>query len=186
MPICVACSQWGKGPLCRACRSLLQPSATATIADLCVVSALAHESVARRLIHLLKYQGNATAGRILGAEMVSVLPSDTAALVPVPRAVVRRIRYGTDPAVYLAEQVASAAGIPVIPALRAQMWWPAHAGTDKASRRSPRFRMTSRVPARSILVDDVFTTGATLATAAETLGIERALTATRAGIGRCG
>lgn len=186
MPVCIACSRWGEGPLCSGCRFLLQPAAHSAVAGLQVASAFAHESVARRLVHLLKYQGNAPAGRILGSAMASVLPSDATALVPVPRALARKMRYGIDPAVSLARQVGFAAGLPVVPALRAQIWWPAHAGMDKASRRSPRFRTLQTAPSLSVLVDDVFTTGATLATAGSLLGISRAVTATRAGIGRCG
>lgn len=186
MPVCIACSKWGQGPLCSQCRSLLRPATATPLAGFKVASAFAHESVARRLVHLLKYEGIKTAGRILGNSMVLVLPTDAVALVPVPRAVARRMRYGTDPAVHLARVVASTTGLPVLPALRAQMWWPAHAGMDKASRHSPRFRIRNEVPSRSVLVDDVLTTGATLLAAGNLLGVKRALTATRAGCGQYG
>lgn len=121
------------------------------------------------------------AGKILGSAIAKVLPSDTAALVPVPRAVFRRMQYGVDPAVCLAQLIAAAVDVPLSPALRAHMWWPAHAGMDKVSRRSPRFSVVGVAPPGSVLIDDVLTTGTTLAAAGRLLGIERAVTATRAG-----
>lgn len=129
----------------------------------------------------MKYQGMVAAGKILGSAIATVLPADTAALVPVPRAVFRRMQYGIDPAVCLAQLISAAADVPVAPVLRAHMWWPAHAGMDKASRRSPRFRVVGVAPSGSVLIDDVLTTGTTLAAAGKLLGIERAVTATRAG-----
>ena len=187
MPICLVCSRWGDGPLCRSCESALDPIDSVVAVDQFQVgSAFAHESVARRLVHLLKYQGIRTAGDILGAAMVSALPQDATALVPVPRAVVRKMKYGADPALLLARAVAAAADLPVVTALRAQLWWPAHAGMDKESRRSPRFRVVAPVPPGSVLVDDVLTTGATLAAAGRLVDVAQAITATRAGIRGCG
>ncbi len=146
-----------------------------------VIAPFAHEASARRLIHRLKYDGLTSAGEVLAAAMAPLLPSGASALVPVPRATIRKVRYGMDPAVTLARMVSVHAEIPVVAALRPQLWWPAHAGSNKASRRPPRFRSVASVPDDSVLVDDVFTTGATLDAAAEVVGLNRALTATRAG-----
>ncbi|MCP4965298.1 MAG: ComF family protein [bacterium] len=149
-------------------------------------SALGHESAARRLVHLLKYQGLRMAGEVLGAAMVTLVPPGATTLVPVPRAVVRKMKYGTDPALVLAGVVGAAVDLPVVSALAARLWWPAHAGMDRDSRRSPRFRVVAPAPAGSVLVDDVLTTGATLAAAGQLLGVGQAITATRAGTRGCG
>ena len=187
MPICLVCAGWGIGPLCLRCRSVLKPiDSTVAVDQLQVGSAFAHESAARRLVHLLKYQGIRTAGEVLGAAMVELLPPDATTLVPVPRAVVRKMKYGTDPALSLAGVVGAAVDLPVVPALGARLWWPAHAGMDRDSRRSPRFRVVAPAPVGSVLVDDVLTTGATLAAASHILGVGQAITATRAGIRACG
>lgn len=145
-----------------------------------VASGFVHDKAARRLVHLLKYQGITAAGVILATVMAGRLPSGTTALVPVPRAALRRIRYGIDPASELAHRVGAETGIEVIPALAAPFWWPSHAGGDRAARNRPRFRRISPVPAGSVMVDDVCTTGSTLASAGEVLGIWKAITATRA------
>lgn len=107
---------------------------------------------------------------------------DCTALVPVPRALVRRFRYGSDPAARLATLIGKEADLPVVDGLRAQLWWPAHAGSDRTSRTAPKFGLARPVPRGAALVDDVLTTGATLAAAAAVHGIRMGLTATRAGI----
>lgn len=113
--------------------------------------------------------------------MLEAMPLHVAALVPIPRAPLRKSRYGVDPAVLLARLIGREAGIPVVLALRAPLWWPANAGTSRARRRSPGFRALRDVPPGSVLVDDVVTTGMTLVSAAAVTRLGRALTATRAG-----
>jgi predicted amidophosphoribosyltransferase len=181
MVVCISCSEWGNGPLCEPCRYLLKPAPPTITDGLAVTTAFEHESVARRLVHVLKYEGIEVAASLLGTAMLAVLPGDAVALVPVPRALARRMRYGIDPAVALARVVAMQSGLPMVRGLAAQPWWPAHAGMDRASRRSPRLRLVKEVPTRSVLVDDVLTTGATLQFAGRLLGVARGLTATRAG-----
>jgi predicted amidophosphoribosyltransferase len=145
-----------------------------------VRSAFRHEGVARRLTHLLKYHAIATAADLLASAMLPRLPAGTSALVPVPRAWVRRVRHGVDPAIELSRRLAQATGIPVVLALRPQLWWPSHAGSDRVSRRSPGFRQVAAVPSRAVLIDDVVTTGVTLRTAGYLVSIRSAVTATRA------
>ena len=146
-----------------------------------VFAAYTHSGTARRLVHRLKYAGIHGAAEVLATAMLEAMPPHVAALVPVPRAIMRRSRYGVDPAVVLARLIGRKAGIPVVGALRSPLWWPANAGTSRARRRAPGFFARRDVPPGSLLVDDVVTTGATLTSAAATTRLYRALTATRAG-----
>ncbi len=173
---------WGRGPLCQSCSAGLRAAPPSTLpSGLTVFAPFTHEASARRLVHRLKYEGLTSAGEVLATAMARLVPSGASALVPVPRAIVRKVRYGMDPAVTLARLVGARTGVPVVAALRPQLWWPAHAGSNRAARRPPRFRSVASVPQDSVLIDDVLTTGATLDAAAEMLGLNRALTATRAG-----
>jgi predicted amidophosphoribosyltransferase len=186
MPVCCCCQSWGRGPICRLCSvSLVTDGSTTCTAGVLTTAAFSHEATARRLVHLFKYQGIAAAGSVLATAMLPLLPPDTTALVPVPRAILRKARYGTDPALALARLIGADAGIPTTRALAAQVWWPAHAGTSRSLRRPPRFTAIREIPPRSVLIDDVLTTGATIAAAAHVTGLRRALTATRAGARRC-
>ena len=56
---------------------------------------------------------------VLAPFLTGLLPDDTSALVPVPRALARTIRYGIDPGRVLAREIARAAGLPVADVLRA-------------------------------------------------------------------
>ena len=105
------------------------------------------------------------------------------ALVPVPRARARAIRYGVDPSLVLARAVAERTGITVVPALAAPLWWRRHAGRDRSHRGTVRFLRRRSVGPGSVLVDDVLTTGATMLAAHSALqGLPTlVLTATAAG-----
>ena len=182
MAVCLSCMVWDSSPVCAGCRSRMEAVAPARLSGgLHVIAAFAHTGAARVLVHRLKYAGIAAAGEVFSSALADRLPIATRALVPVPRSAFRRIRYGTDPAVTLARQIASRTGLAVVPALRPALWWPAHAGSGRSGRRSPSFALIRPVPEGSVLVDDVLTTGATLSGAALVSGIRTAVTATRAG-----
>ncbi len=172
--------------LCEPCRAELRRAGETRIGDLDIDSALEHRGPARRLVHLLKYQGITAAALPLAALMARELKEAPAALVPLPRAWPRRLRYGVDPARQLAGLVAAAIDVPVVDALAAPVWWPSHAGSDRVSRKPPRFMLLRHVPAGSVLVDDVLTTGATALAASSVSGVHRVLTATRADNDRFG
>lgn len=180
MSLCIVCSKWSGGRLCDDCRSRLVPVPSLVSGGISIASAFRHETVARRLVHLLKYHAVAGAADILALAMVERLPPGADAVIPVPRAWMRRARHGVDPAVELARRLSDLSGIPVVAALRPHLWWPAHAGSDRASRRPPGFRQVQRVPADAVLVDGVATTGTTLTTAGALIGVSQAITATRA------
>jgi predicted amidophosphoribosyltransferase len=178
---CAACGEWGT-PLCRRCRLGLVVGIPRRLeGGLLVLPGLRHEGPARRLVHRLKYRGDPAAARVLAASIAPLLPPDTRALVPVPRAQLRSWRYGVDPALELARALAGP-GLAVVRALRAEWWWPGHTGRNIEGRRPPSFRPTGAAPSGSVLVDDVVTTGATFRAASRALDgtICRAVSATGA------
>lgn len=145
-----------------------------------VRAAFDHVGVARDLVHRLKYEGSAAVADVLAASVAPLVPDGTRALIPVPRVIARRWRYGVDPALELALAVARRASLRVVRALSPMLWTPRRAGPAGASRGAPRFTVVSPVPAGSVLVDDVVTTGTTLAAAAGATGVRLAVAATLA------
>ena len=169
--VCLACGSWTGEILCAACRATLAPSpAIRLTTGLVVRPAFRHDGAARRLVHRMKYQGAIGAALPLAAAMAAGVPSRAGCLVPVPRAGLRRWRHGADPARALAAALGGITGLPVVPALRAPWWWPAHAGRGREARSAPAFRAAT-APSGAVLVDDVLTTGATLAAAAAAMGV---------------
>jgi predicted amidophosphoribosyltransferase len=183
MTVCLACGRWGSGEngLCPPCRvSLVRAPSTLLPSGLVVDSGFVHQGAARRLVHRLKYGGLVQAGALLGEELAPLVPPAATAVVPVPRARLRRATHGIDPAEVLAATVAARRGLPLVTALRAGLWWPRHAGRGRAERTPPPYRVIRRLPPGAVLIDDVLTTGATLQSAAAVLGVApcAALTAT--------
>lgn len=142
--------------------------------------ALAHDGAARVLVHRLKYSAFAAAAEPLAQAMVRLLPSECGALVPIPRVMARRWVHGVDPALELARRLARITGLPVIEALAPGVWVRHRAGGAGRRRGLPAFRQVAPVPVRSVLVDDVVTSGTTLTRAGAATGLRRAVTATAA------
>lgn len=157
---CLACAMPG-WPLCDACVGSLRRAPPSRIGGTSVEAGFLHVGAAVRLVHNLKYRRSIRAGRLLAAAMVSGLPSDATALVPVPRSFVRRVTYGIDQGRVLAEQLGNLTGLPVVDGIGAPMWWRRQAGADRAHRHAINFAAISRVPPGAVLIDDVLTTGAT-------------------------
>ncbi len=180
--VCLACGSWSGHPVCPSCAATLAGAPAVRLsAGLVVRPAFRHGGAARRLVHRLKYQACRGAALPLAAAMVARLPAGIGCLVPVPRARLRHWRHGVDPAAELAEALHRLTGLPVARALRAPWWWRPHAGRSRSERGAPAFAAVALPPAVA-LVDDVLTTGATLAAAASALGgtVLGAVTATAA------
>lgn len=141
------------------------------------MAAYEHTGTAKRLMHVLKYQGLIGYVDIVAASLAPRLPRAT--LVPVPRVLSRRLKYGVDPALCLAKALARHLDVEVLPALTAPIHARRRAGGDHR-RPSHAFRLSRRLPHRVVLVDDVVTTGATILAAISVLDRSRVVAVTAA------
>ncbi len=141
-----------------------------------VWSAVAYEGPARALVRALKYRGAAGLADPLAAAIAAGAPpallSPGAVLVPVPMPAPRRRRRGYNQAERIAAALARRSGLPCSDCLvRAPA--PRQVGRGRQQRlldTGRDIRCAVRAPpARTVLVDDVATTGATLAACAAAL-----------------
>ncbi|HZD22893.1 MAG TPA: hypothetical protein VE569_05755 [Acidimicrobiia bacterium] len=129
-----------------------------------------HVGAARSLMHLLKYRGVTHLAGIAAELLAGRIPP--LPLVPVPRTLSRRIKYGIDPALLIARQLSKRTGQPVIRALSAPLYTRRRAGGDH-HRSPPVFRLRRHPPDRVVVIDDVVTTGATILSAVAALGADK-------------
>jgi predicted amidophosphoribosyltransferase len=118
----------------------------------------------------LKYRGVTSFADLAAEALEPLVPR--LPLVPVPRALTRRIRYGVDPAGVLASALARRLDVPVEPLLVPHLHRSRRAGRDHGKAVSLFTVRPSQCP-EVVLVDDVVTTGATMAAAILSLGPER-------------
>ena len=198
-PLCLACGALAEGALCGACRAALpwlrdpgprcalpRPCAPCPAARQRLERAWApvvHDGPARALVHALKFHAHFAAAEVMAAQMAAVLarvePSAKplgavvpagAVLVPVPFVAGRRRRRGFDPADLLARRLGERTGRPVVRCLRRSGGAPRQVGAFRAQRlRAGGIVADGRAPPIALLVDDVYTTGATLDACARTL-----------------
>jgi len=176
-PLCVACAEpeLGGGALCAECVDGLVPLAPGQAGHRSVVltrawAPFSYEGVARRVVMALKARSATQAARFMAGAINVRAPAGLLAggvLVPVPGQPAGNRRRGFDHAHEIARELGRLAGLDVAGALR-RAPVRAQVGLGRAerganARASVSVRRTA-VPhgGRAILVDDVYTTGATL------------------------
>jgi ComF family protein len=130
----------------------------------------AYDGVLKKLIHLLKYDRIRTLAAPLADRLVSACPLDQRfdAIVPMPLHWFRHWRRGYNQATLLARELARRGGLPLLRGARRSRATPPQAGLSGARRRAivaGAFQPLRGRPLqgmRVLLVDDVFTTGATM------------------------
>lgn len=173
---CAGCGAGGAW-FCVVCRDSADPLRRTGPAGLRIAAAGEHEGPLRDAIHRLKYGDEPGLGRELGALVAALAAADLArgarldALVPVPLHRSRERARGYDQAAALAAAVATATGVPLRPALRRLRGGPAQATLGRLERlRNIQGAFAGLAGSlrglHVALVDDVATTGATLADAA--------------------
>jgi len=177
-------------PLCAACGS--PRSLQAVLCDRChadlaaapkvvepgppgvdlAVSASPFEGPARRVVHGLKYAHRLSLAGVAAEAMLRSLPAMDVpeAVVPVPPGPWRWRWRGFDPAEEIAIATAARAGLAIQPCL-GRGGGPRQVGRRRSERLSnpPLVWPVAGVPREALLVDDVWTTGATLSACARAL-----------------
>lgn len=167
-PVCPRCGQPRDGDLdCRLCEDW--PAGLEGVR-----SAVWLSGTARAAVHFLKYRGWHRVSEALAPVMIGLAPlRPGAVLVPVPLGAARRRERGYNQCDVLAAALGAAAGLPV----RSNVLWRTR-DTERQTGLAPDARRANvtgaftarwRGPERPVLVDDVFTTGATLLAAATAL-----------------
>ena len=167
-PICDRCGAPTQWPVsrCRECSGRRLGFETAR-------AAVEYDEAVRRLVAAWKERGLRRLAEGAADLVVTVLARPAAgALAFVPPDPDRRLRRGHHPAAALASLLAAAWELPLIPTLVRRSGGPRQRGLSLADRRRnvrDVFRASRAPPARVVLVDDVYTTGATASEAARVL-----------------
>jgi len=140
-------------------------------------SAVAYEGAARDVLHALKFAAARPLAGVMAQQIAAAAPDellryDGASLVAVPPHPARRRSRGFDPAGLLVHALARASRMPVLAALRRSGAGSRQLGASRETRLAgARLGFTARglAPPHVVLVDDVYTTGATLDACARAL-----------------
>jgi ComF family protein len=143
-------------------------------------AAVEYDARVRRIVAAWKERGLRRLARWAAAVLAESVPPppDATQLVYVPADPERRLQRGHHPAEQLARELARTWGIGVEPALVRVRGSPRQRGLTRIERRAnvaAGFAAARAAPARVVLVDDVYTTGATANAAASALRTAGAL-----------
>jgi ComF family protein len=176
-PVCAGCGGHAGAaePLCAACRRELRWLDRAVESGgLTVFAPLAYEGPARAMVRALKFRGATMAADAMAAQIAAAAPPGVLArgvLVPVPLHPRRLRRRGFNQAELLARALGERTGLRVDDCLARHGSPRTQVGRDRAQRLAGvdgtiAVRGGSAPPRRAVVVDDVVTTGATLAACA--------------------
>lgn len=135
-------------------------------------SAAPHEGTARELVAALKFRRLPPVAELMADRIQWLAPGTllSGTIVPVPTAPLRSALRGFDPAAEIATALAERTSLPLSTCL-ARRGGGRQVGKRRAQRigHPPRIRTRGEVPRSVLLIDDVLTTGATLASCARAL-----------------
>lgn len=182
---CPACLKPAR-TICDQCAALLRPAGTVHVPGAqWSRAALIYDDVAAALIVAGKDRGRRDILRHLAQALVPAVPPLADAITWVPANTKRKRERGFDQGKVLARAIAGATGIPARQMLRRSAG-PTQKGQDRAGRLAgPRLTATTNSARRVVLIDDVMTTGASLALATSVLtqaGVEDVWTLTLAAV----
>ena len=180
-PLCAGCGAAAGRlePLCAVCRGQLRWLGSAPVpigAALHAWAPLAYEGPAQGVVRALKFKGATRAAHAMAAQMAAGAPpgwlDPDRVLVPVPLHPARARKRGYNQALRLAEALSGRTGMRLHDCLERAGPRGTQVGRDRARRLSGiagSIRLVAAGPRAAVLVDDVITTGATLAACAHVL-----------------
>ena len=177
-PLCAACGRGcgNRAVVCTRCARRMAACAPLTGPGPSGIdrawSSAPHEGVARDLVVALKFRRLLPVADLMAERIVWLAPAEllSGTIVPVPTSPLRSLVRGFDPAAQIAAALAERTGLPLLRALSRS-----GGGRQVGRRRServgdpPAVRSAEQAPPSVLLVDDVLTTGATMAACARAL-----------------
>lgn len=177
-PLCWSCAAHApRGrALCTACRRglVFLPPEPVVLSGVRVWAPVAYEGPGRDLVRALKFRSALALAGEMSAHVVASAPRDLLRgdLVPVPLHPVRQRRRGFNQAAVLADAIARTTGLATSACLRRRGPGPPQVGRTRSARLAGpagSIEPGARVPRTALIVDDVVTTGATVAACANAL-----------------
>jgi len=164
---CVVCEVPG-GALCSSCAAQLVPAPVGSP----VPALVAYQGVGRAVMANLKYRGARGVIGLVADGLARLAPAGVQAVTWAPTSAGRRQRRGFDQAELLARAVARRLGVPARRLLVRRAGDSPQTGQGRDARLvGPSFVAVGLVPGRVLVVDDIVTTGATLAAACTALRV---------------